>query len=80
MVAPVALGTTRQALRADVVEEQLLVARLVLDVDAVEVQVDRDRQADPAIAAGYVVGASEQHTLTKVAMRVVGDAVAHRFN
>ena len=51
----------------------------MLDVVDVVVQVDRDRQADLAIAARYVVGASEQHALAKVAMRVVGEVVAHHF-
>ena len=57
----------------------MLVARLVLDVEGVEVQVDRDRQADLAIAAGYVVGATEQHTLANLARRLGGDAVARHF-
>ena len=51
----------------------------MLDVVDVVVQVDRDRQADLAIAARYVVGASDQHNLAKLAMRVVGDAVAPHF-
>ena len=62
-----------------VVEERLRVARPVLDVVGVEVQVDRDLEADFAIAARYVVGARDQHSVAKMAMRVAGDAVALRF-
>ena len=57
----------------------MLVARLVLDVAGVEVQVDRDRQADLPIADGYVVGATEQHALANMARRLGGDGVASHF-
>ena len=63
-------------------EERLLVARPVLDVarQVIDVvQVDRDLEADFAIAARCVVGAREQHPVAKLAVRVGGDTVAVRF-
>ena len=57
----------------------MLAAKLVLDVEVVEVQVDWARQADLAIAAGDVAGANEQHTLPNLARQLGGDAVGRYF-